>query len=303
MSLLIDVVIQITVPIVAVAAGGFCMQKFAGADVATLNRFLIYATLPCYIVVTMSQATIPLERVEGAAAFTLVQFFVLLAIGWWVAAGLKLSRQRKVLAALACAFPNTGNFGIPVVELVFGRDMVIYQVVITSVQTVLMLMISPLLYAGCQCGLLGHLKTIFRTPLIPAVLLGLALNALEWRLPLVIERPMETLGQAYIAVALFSMGAQMALADLRMPLRSAGVAVALRLLIAPVLTGLALLALSLPGEVEALLLVAACTPVGVLVPIFAAQFRGDVELSSAVVIASTLLSPVVVTAAVVLTRV
>lgn len=302
MSLLIDVLIQTTVPIVAVAAAGFCMQKFSGADVTTLNRLLIYGTLPCYIVVTMSQATIPLGRVEGPAAFTIVQFFILLAVGWWAGAALKLSRQRKVLAALACAFPNSGNFGIPVVELVFGRDMVIYQVVITAIQTVLMLMVSPVLYAGGQRGFLGHVKTIFRTPLIPAMLLGLGLNALDWRLPLVIERPLETLGQAYIGVALFSMGAQMALADLRMPLRSAGVSVALRLLLAPALTGLALLILPMSPEVEALLLVAACTPVGVLVPIFAAEFRGNVELSSAVVIASTLLSPIVVTAAVVVTR-
>lgn len=302
MSLLLDVVTQITLPVVVLAAGGFGLQKWARFDVGTLNRLLIYATLPCFIVVTLSRATIPLGQVQGAAIFTVVQFLALLALGWWVAAGLRLPRSRRIVVALACAFPNSGNFGIPIVELAFGRDMVIHQVVITSIHTVLILIATPLMFAGARAGVAGHLKAVFQTPLIPAVLLGLGLNLLGWRLPQVIETPMETLGRGYVGVALVCLGAQLATSDLRVSMGSAGLAVALRLLLAPVLTGLALAVVPLAPTVEALLLVGACAPVGVLLTIFTAEYRGNVELSSAVVIASTVLSPVFVTAAVVVTR-
>jgi len=301
-AILFEVVTRITLPIVVLAAAGYGLQKWARFDVTTLNRLLVYATFPCFIVVTLSQATIPLSQVQGAAAFTLVQFALLLALGWWVGKGLGLARDLRAVVAIACAFPNSGNYGIPVIELAFGSELVIHQVVITSIYAVVILVAAPLLFAGPEGGVRKHVKTLFATPMIPAVALGLGLNALDWRLPEVIETPMDTLGQGYVGIALFALGAQLAANDLRVPLRSAGLAVALRLLLAPALTALVLLVVPLPQGVEHLLIVGACAPVGILVAIFAAEFRGNVELASAVVIASTLLSPIVVTAVLVLIR-
>ena len=121
-------------------------------------------------------------------------------------------------------------------------------------------------------------------------------------LPEVIRTPLQTMGDAYVGVALFALGAQLAEDDLQVPIGSAGLAVALRLLLAPLLTGLALLLIEMPATVEALLLVGSAAPVGVLLTIFASEFRGNVQLSSAVVVSSTLLSPLIVTAAVVIAR-
>lgn len=304
MSLLIEVVTQITLPIVALAAAGFGLQKWANFHVQTLNRLLVYATFPCFIIVTLSQATIPLSQVQGTALFTVAQFAVLAAIGWWIGGALKLEHRVRTVVALACAFPNSGNYGIPLVELAFGEDMVIHQVVITSIITVLILIATPVLFAGTRDGGWGsHVKAMFQNPMIPSVAIGLLLNAMNWRLPGVIETPMETLGKAYVGVALFALGAQLAANRLEVPAGSVGLAVALRLLLAPALTGLALLVVPLPGEVKALLFVGATAPVGVLLTIFAAEFKGPVELSSAVVIGSTVVSPLVATAAVVLTRI
>ncbi len=302
MSLLLEVVTQITLPIVVLAAGGYALQLWARFDVQTLNRLLVYGTFPCFIVVTLSQATVPLGEVRGTAIFTALQFFGLLAVGWWVGGLFKLPRPMRAVVALACAFPNSGNYGIPVAELAFGRDIVTHQVIITSVHTVVILMVAPLMLTGGDGGLKGQLKAMFQTPMIPAVMLGLGLNALDLRLPAVIETPMDMLGQAYVGVALFALGAQLATSRAKVDLGSAGLAIGARLLLAPLLTGLALLVVPLPFEVKALLFVGATAPVGVLLAIFAAEFRGNAELSSAVVIASTMLSPLFVTAALVIVR-
>jgi len=301
MSLLLEVVTGITLPIVAIAALGFVLQTRARFDVRSLNRLLIYATLPCFLVVTLAEAKLPLADVQGVAIFTVVQFFVLLAIGWSAGRLLGLEPKVRAVIALACAFPNSGNFGIPVVELAFGSDYVVHQAVITSTHTVLILAIAPVLFGG-QGGPVGHLKAAFQTPLIPALAVGLLLNGLDVTLPEVIRTPLQTMGDAYVGVALFALGAQLAEDDLQVPIGSAGLAVALRLLLAPLLTGLALLLIEMPATVEALLLVGSAAPVGVLLTIFASEFRGNVQLSSAVVVSSTLLSPLIVTAAVVIAR-
>jgi predicted permease len=301
MALLFDVVARITLPIVAIAALGFVMQTRARFDVRSLNRLLLYATLPCFLVVTLAEAELPLAQLQGVVIFTVVQFAVLLALGWAVGRALGLEAKARAVVAVACAFPNSGNFGIPVIELAFGSDFVVHQAVITSTHTVLILLLAPVLFGGG--GTVGqHLKGVFQTPLIPALAVGIGLNLAGIELIAPVRKPLETMGDAYVGVALFALGAQLADNRLRVPLGAAGLSVALRLLLAPLLTGAALLVLDLPAEVEAILLVGSAAPVGVLLTIFASEFRGNVELSGAVVVASTVLSPVMITAAVIATR-
>jgi hypothetical protein len=301
MALLFDVVTRITLPIVAIAALGFVMQTRARFDVRSLNRLLLYATLPCFLVVTLAEAELPLAQLQGVVIFTIAQFALLLGIGWGVGRALDLDPKARAVVAVACAFPNSGNFGIPVIELAFGSDFVVHQAVITSTHTVMILLLAPVLFGGG--GTLGqHLKGVFQTPLIPAMAVGIGLNLAGVELIAPVRKPLETMGNAYVGVALFALGAQLADNRLSVPLGAAGVSVALRLLLAPLLTGIALVFLDMPAQVEAILLVGSAAPVGVLLTIFASEFRGNVELSSAVVVASTVLSPVLITAAVIATR-
>ena len=302
MSIFFSVVTEITLPVVLLAATGFGLQKWAKFDITTLNRLLVYGTFPCYIVVTLSQAEIPVAEAQWPAAFILGQFCVLLTIGWWVGNAMGLRKDLRAVVALGCAFPNSGNYGIPVIDLAFGGDMVFYQVVITALHSVVIMVAAPLLFAGREGGIGAHLKTLVSNPMVPAIVVGLGLNALGLRLPAPIEQPAETLGDAYLGVALIALGAQLAASDLRIPMGPAAAAMGLRLLLAPVLTAGAVLVLPFSDQVAALLIVGACAPVGMLVAIFAAEFRGHAQLAAAAVMASTLGSPLITTLALVFLR-
>lgn len=301
LSLLVEVVTEITLPIVMIAALGALLQMRARFDVRSLNRLLIYATLPCFLIVTLANAELPLSQVQEVALFAAGQYLVLLAAGWSIGRLLGLEPKARAVIGLAFAFPNSGNFGIPLVELAFGNQYVVHQAVITATHTVLILLTAPVLF-GSGGGPLGHLKAAFQTPLIPALAIGLLLNGFEIQLPAAIETPLSTMGQAYVGVALFALGAQLADGDFRVPIGAAGLGLALRLVAAPLLTALALLVIDLPATVEDILLVGSAAPVGVLLTIFAIEFRGNVQLSSALVMTSTLLSPLVVTAVLILAR-
>ncbi|SDG25404.1 Predicted permease [Limimonas halophila] len=302
LAILQDVVVGITLPIVLLALGGYGLQKHLRFDVATLNRLLVYGAFPCFIIVTLAEARIPLSQVQGTALFTVVQFGVLLAVGWWAARAAGLGDEGRPLVALACAFPNGGNFGIPLIELAFGGDLVTHQVVIVSIHTVLLLLVVPLVYAQGRTSVLGHAKALVETPMLPAVAIGLGLNALDWSIPEVLRTPMHTFGKAYVGLALVSLGAQLARSGLRIPARETATAVGLRLLAAPLLTAAAVFLLPFPAELRALLLVSTCAPAGILLAIFAVEYQAKEELASAIVFVSTLLAPLVVTAALVAVR-
>jgi predicted permease len=53
--------------------------------------------------------------------------------------------------------------------------------------------------------------------------------------------------------------------------------------------------MGLPGDVTAVIVVATATPVGVLISIFAAEYKTEFEFISTSIVLSTLLSPVFVT--------
>jgi predicted permease len=292
----LEVITQVTLPIILTAALGFIMQRRLRLDVSTLNRLLIYVTLPAFLLHSLSNATLPLAQVQDTAIFTLLQFLAFLTLGLGLGRLLGLGGPERGVVALAFAFPNSGNYGIPVVELAFGSDYVLHQAVITGIHSILIFTLGPLVLSGRLGGWREAVSAPFRTPLIPAVVIGLLLNATGTRLPQVLDTPLELIGSAYIAIALFALGAQLALADWSVLGRVVGWAAALRLAVAPLLTALVLLALAdLPSDVTQLLIVGACAPVGVLLPILCAEYGADARLASAGVIVTTVLSPLLVT--------
>ena len=301
MSLLFDVVTQVTLPIILLMLFGYAGQRRLRFDVITLNRLVIYGALPCLFVDSLSRADLPLGEVRITVLFTVAQFFVLLGLGWAVGAILKAPSDVRAILALAAAFPNSGNFGIPLVQLAFGNDFVLHQAVITTLHVVLVLAVVPPLLATGGGGL-GALRAAFRTPLIPAVLLGLGLNALDWELPTLVGYPVALMGAVTTPLSLTAIGAQLAAGGAVVSRHVVAWGVGLRLLAAPVLTALALLPLAAPEAIADLLLVGAATPAAILLAMFCREYDRNPELASAVVAASTLLSPLAVTAAVLATR-
>ena len=303
MGLFLDVVVDITLPVVLIAGFGFALQRGVGFDVASLNRLLVYATLPCFLLHTLSSADLPLAEVEATAVFTVIQFLLLLAIGWMLAGLLARRGEDRPILALAAAFPNSGNFGIPVIELAFGPDYVVHQAVITALLTILILTIAPLFLANRAGGLKGVVQAIFGTPLIPAVAAGLLLNALDVALPRALAQPLQVMGAAYVPVALFGLGVQLASSGWRESGATVAWGVTLRLVAAPLLTTLVLVFLiDLPEGLRDVLIVGSCAPVGVLLAIFCAEYGRGPGLASAMVVLSTVISPLLVTAAIYLTR-
>jgi malate permease and related proteins len=294
MTLFLDVVTGITIPLVLLIGFGFLVQKRVGLDAATLGRLVVYGTLPALLILSLSRADLPLAEVQATVLFTIGQFFLLMALGWGAAVLLRLDPSFRPVVALAAPFANTGNYGIPVVELAFGATYVPHQAIITTVLSVLILGLSPFILAsgkGWRASLLGAL----RTPVIPAIVLGLGLNALDIALPRILTYPLELVAGANTPVALIALGAQLGAGTWAMARAPVALGVTLRLVVGPLVTWAALLLLGLPEGLSDLLLVGAGLPVGILLPIFCAEYGTHARSASAMVAVSTALSPVIVT--------
>src|SRR5262245_13076889 len=247
----------------------------------------MYVILPSFLVHYLSTASIPLGAVATTAWFTVVQFVALLLVGLLVSRWFRVESSARAVVALAAAFPNSGNYGLPLVQLAFGPDFVLHQAVIVSLHSILITSVGVALISHRQRGLVDSLRSAFRTPVIPAVVVGILLKLLQVRLPTAVALPLQTLGAAYTPIALFALGAQLATSRWRAVSTPLGLALGLRLLVAPLITWLAVLLIGIEHPVAELLVVISSVPVGVLLAIISQEYKTNADLASNVVFMST----------------
>lgn len=298
MQLFSDILLSVTLPIIALVAVGYAAQARLKLDVPSLNRLLVYVIMPAFLVHFLAAAKQPIAEIWPTVYFTAIQFACLMLLGWLVAVIFRLPREFAPILAMATVYANVGNYGIPLVKLAFPEPFILHQSVITSMMTMLIVSVGAWLLApSSKSGFLARLKMAFETPVVPAVLVGLSLRAAELRLPAVVGVPLELIGSTFPPLALLALGAQLAETG-RGDLKPGPMTLVLllKLVAAPALTlGLAHL-LAMPKDLTELYVVAAATPVGVLLALFCAEYGRQARFVSGAVLLSTVLSPLVVTA-------
>ena len=147
MNLFLDIAVNVTLPIVAIAALGYVLQARIKLDVASINRLLMFVIMPCFLVHFLSSARQPVSEIWPVAYFTVVQFMVLLPVGWLAAMAFGLPRIYGPLLAMSTVYANVGNYGIPLVQLAFPPEFILHQSVITALMTMLMVTVGAWLLA------------------------------------------------------------------------------------------------------------------------------------------------------------
>ena len=301
LPLFIEILTQITLPIIALVAVGWGARLRLQLSVETLNKLLLNVILPCFFVHYLSTAKIPLNEVWPTAWFTVLQYLALLLIGWIIAGMVRIPRETRIIVAIAMAFPNTGNFGIPVAQLAFPADFLLHQAVIVSLQTILIVLTSVLFIMPKNTDRSAW-GEVAKNPMIWGVIIGLALKAFGIQLPAIVAKPVELIAGAYAALALFTLGAGLAGGRSHVETGALSIAVVLKLIVSPALTWGLAFALGFRGLDLEFLVVAAAAPVGILFAIFCLIYDFRPRLVAAMVFVATVLSPLSVSAWILIMR-
>jgi malate permease and related proteins len=304
LDLFIDILNRVTLPIIVLVVIGWAVQGKLKLDVGTLNRVQVYVIMPAFLVHFLATGKQPLSAIWPVFYVGVVLFLFQIPIGWLTTI---IFRQRASLGpmmGLGTGYANVGFFGIPVAQLAFGPDYLIYMSVMTALMTILICTVGVALLAPAGGSKLGKLKTAFETPLIPSVMLGLALRGFNVEIPTLIAQPMQFLGSIFTPLALFTLGAQIAAAKIvTFEWVPQILILILKFLIAPLLAWGICSYMEFPRDITNVIVVAAATPVGVLVTIFAAEYKTEPEFISTAVVVSTALSPIFVTLWILATRI
>jgi predicted permease len=232
-------------PIVVVGAVGFLLGRSQDVDPGPLNTIVVYVLAPALVFHSLASTSLAESTlVDLVVAVTVYHVAMILLVE---GAGRLFGQRDPFLSALVlvAAFPNSGNYGIPVSDFAFGATGRSTAVLYLSVQGVLIYTLGVYIASrgGGDSGLAG-VKRVFKIPLVYAV--GGAL-LVRWAglVPPAQSTAMTTLklvGDASIPVMLLILGIQLAKTDVGSTLTQVGAATVSKMAVAPLVgVGVALL--------------------------------------------------------------
>lgn len=252
-----------------------------------LGAILLRVIIPCIIVKSylIECSTERLIELLSSVLLAFVGFVIAMGIAYLVYG------KRRRIENFAAAFCNAGFIGIPLVQAVIGEEGVFY--VAASIALLNLFQWTYGVYIITDCKDAISLKTIAKNPVVISIVLGLLLLVTQIPVPGVVRTTLKYISGMNTPIAMILMGTYMSKLSLKQILlcKKAYGCVVFRLFIIPAVI---LLAFSvIPVRNEAIMLaayLAAATPVGTNICVFAQQYECDYEFSVITVCLSTLLS-------------
>ena len=244
---------------------------------------------------------------QNNGLFSLFSLAVIVTMG---IVGFALSRARRFSPSMQAAFLlsvmmcNSGNYALPVIELMFNGDAYAtsVQVIVMVTQGIVHFTFGIFLLSRGKHSFRESVKNTFRYPVIYAVVVAFVFKGFEipaWAPAWVV---MEKISQAFVSVALFTLGAQLARFRLGRGLTNVIIAVATRLVFTPLAAFLIIKLFGFSGVTAQVMFVGASMPSAVNSALLAAELKNEPEFASQAVFFSTLFSFVTVSVAIWIAR-
>lgn len=282
-------------PILLLVALGYLFQRRMKIDASTLNRVNLYLFVPALTLSRLAETPLSAQTIGIVAAATLFNALTLWFLGLAAGRLMRLDSQTQATVILGAMLGNSGNFGLPLVELVLGRQFVGYQALVLAFNNILTFTVGIWLLARAKLSIAEATKQVLSMPLIYAVLLGIFLSATQTSVPKPLLTSLRYLGDGLIPVALVTLGVQLAEQAEIKDGAAISVAAILRLIASPLSMIAIVHLLGIQPELGRVLILGASVPTAVNTALLAIELQVNPSLASAIVLITTILCPITVT--------
>ncbi|MFB1049773.1 AEC family transporter [Paraliobacillus sp. JSM ZJ581] len=284
--------IPMLLPIFSVFAIGFIGKKLWSIDVKPIATMAIYLLYPFLAFQTFYQNPINLDYFYMFIYLALLCLFSIL-ICYIIGVMKGWSKRQLSGLILASSFMNNGNYGAPLVLLVFGETGFHYAVILMVLQQLIMCTVG--IYVAAQGGqteqTYSPLKEVIKVPIVYGALAGVIFNGLEIRLTQEITTVVNMLADAAIPTVMIVLGMQLATISLKkIEFGNLSIALVIRLAIAPVIAAIITLFLPIDEMAKQIMILTAAMPTAANTTMYAVKFNAKPMFVSSATLTSTLLS-------------
>lgn len=274
-------------------------RDFDSHNIGSLNALVMDFALPAALFTAMAQASRQAMLDQTGLALVLVGAMVAAyGVTYLVErAGFGSDRRESALIALTASGPNVGSAGLPIVAALFSKSASISVAVAVAVAAIVVTPLSLLLLesaGGKGANLLSVIRKALLQPIVIAPVAGLACSLAGFSPPPLVESTLTLVGQGASGTALFLTGLVLSAQPFKL---SSNVAwtVVVKNVLQPCLAALLALPLLYGTEARVAVMLTA-VPSGAFGVLFAVRYGVASAQLGTMLISSTLLSTVTLTA-------
>lgn len=295
-----------TLPVFLIIIAGFVFMKmklFTEEFIRVTDKFAFKVTLPLMLMLDVAETDIGSTFSVKFVGFCLIGTCIMF-LGVWIPCQLFMKDRDMIGAfAMSSARGSAAVLGVAFAENIFGDAgmtamMIMASVPLYNIFSVLFLTlgakhrdrsISP----KKQAALI--LKGIVTNPLILGIFFGMLLACFRIKLPVILSKPLGSLGSTATPMALLVVGAAFDWKKAWLKIKPTLCASAIKLVILPLLFMPAAIAMNFDGPQLIAILTMTGSPTTVACYIMAKNMDNDAVLTSSIVMVTTLFSSVTLT--------
>ena len=297
---------QIVAPILVLLIVGAGLQRKINFNLKALSQLITYCFMPAAVFINIYETSIELAVLGQVALFITLFIGSQMILSHYLAKALKLDRKESAVFKNSVVLINSGNYGIPVAQMIF-----VTQPIGVAIQVILVIFQNMTTYTYGLYNLISSTKSglailrdFLKMPIIHALIIGTILNMLDVPIPQTFRIPLDHIADGFIAVALITLGAQLAQIEMRtMFNKTVFVSCFTRLIIGPAIALAIIYVLGLDGVVAQSLFIASAFPTSRNSSSLALEYDVESAIAAQTVLFSTIISCLTVTVVIYLSNI
>ncbi len=282
-------------PVLLISGAGFLIGKAFKLDPRPLGKVIFYIFSPLLVFDLLTTNKLPLDRIATMMGFCAVSALATAGLAFLVGKLFRLERGPLVVVVITSLCMNGGNFGLPLVSFAFGEQALAYAGIYFVTSMIIFYTVGVIIASLGHLDFKQALLGILKVPAIYAILIALLFIQTGWALPPWLERTVGLAADGAIPGMLVLLGLELTQVQWSRNLGLISLPVVIRLVAGPLL-GIGTAGLfGLQGPAYQAGITESGTPTAVMTTILASEYRLDLSLVTAIVFASTILSPLTLT--------
>lgn len=276
------------------------LKKQYQFDVKVFSKLLFSVFIPVLVFIELYRVDILIDILVKVLLFHLLFYASLISIVMLFVKVSRIEKSKVPTIFNSVMFYNTGNYGLPLILVIFpsNSSALAVQVIIVVIQALLPFTVGVVAINSTKKSKRSVVMDLLKLPVVYAVILGIISVSFDIPLPQPLIMSLNYISDGFIAMALMTLGLQLGDINWKFHLKQVMTINVIRLLISPVIAVIILFVLEIDGVMAQVLIISSALPTALNVMLLDIEYNNEPEFSSQIVLTSTVMSILTMTAVV-----